>query len=170
MPKVILVTMLFTILVIYLFLSPRDTFAELKLIFDRRVIRRGLRFRIPRRLPRIKLPQFRYSIFGLLAITTAVAVYSGFMRQQQESLSGIVGSTVVLLVCCGIVVLAACNATERGVLRKQREEYLPSTSGEYPGMQIEVDTSEPRHVSMIYDEQSFPEVSLREATDETLSD
>lgn len=156
----LMLSMLFLIIGLYLFLSPRDTLHELKLIFDPQVIRRGLRFRLPRRLPHVELPALRFSISTILAVTASIAIYIGFMKAQQEPLGNAIVIAVVLLACAVVVILVACNSQGRGVLRKQRERYRPvKPATRKTAPKIDIDMTQPRHVTKTFDGVSFPELS-----------
>lgn len=162
----LMLSILFLIISLYLFLSPRDTLHELKLVFDSRVIRRGLRFRLPRRLPRLRLPKLRFSISTILVVTASTAVYIGFMRAQQEPLFNVIVIAVVFLICAAVVVLVATNTQGRGVLRKQRASYRPAKSVvRKPTPKINVDMTQPRHVTKTFDDPRFPDFSELETSE-----
>ena len=152
----IMVGMLGLIFALYLFLSPWDTFSELKVVFDPRVIRRGLRFRFPRRIrmPSISLPPIRFSILGLLVMTAVVAAYIGFMQAENEPLVNAVIMAVVVILLTVVSILVGWNAQGRGVLRKQRAKYLPDDQVSKQSMPaIQTDSV---HKTIVFRGKSFP--------------
>ena len=163
--RLLLVVLLLSIYVLYIVISPRDTVAELKSVFDWRVIRRGLRFRFPRRLrwPTISLPPIRFSVSGLIVATTCVAIYLAVMRAKGEPLDNVAIIAAVIVGGLCLAVLIAWNAQSRGVLRKQRSSYRPSKSKSTQTLpSITVD---PRHEAKPFKGAAFPEMKT-DGTDE----
>ena len=143
---------------LYVFLSPRDTSAELKLVFEPRVIRRGLRVRFPRRIriPKISFPPIRFSILGLLFVTAVVAVYIGYMQAIGEPLFNAIVLAFVPVCVLIISLFIGWNSQGRGVLRRQRANFRPAASeSDQPLPAIEVDSV---HKTSTFVEKSFPEL------------
>ena len=161
MTHFILIGLLFLIGILYLILSPKDTAAELKLIFDWRMIRRGLRVRPPRLR---NLPRIRFSILHLILGTTAIALFFGWVIWQGLTVEQMLGVIVLTLFALSIFTGVAVAVGGRGVLREQRPLTANVDNVRPPIVDIVISPDEPKHQNVQYEDDSFP-MMVDETTD-----
>ena len=139
---------------VWVLLCPRDALDEFKAIFDRSLIRKGVKSAIHNGT--------HFSIRSLLVLTTLVAGYAAFLRVESSAVEHAIVLVLIAVSLSWIVFISLRGLAGRGVLHVQRETVFvdEGNQGQQPLPQVRVDKDNLRHNDARFRGQSLPKIDV----------